>query len=240
MRDAAGLNIAGLVPFSTVDWPGKLVAALFLQGCPWRCPYCHNRGILDPRAEGCVSWKQVLDLLASRVGLLDGVVFSGGEALMQASAGALPDALRQVQERGFLTGLHAGGAYPHALDELLSAGLLNWVGLDVKALPGDYELATGKRGGGRAEESLSVLARHRGVDHEVRMTLWPGLAPEGGLLDYAQDVAAWVRGFGVRRFALQRYRRPAADPDALPEAGWDDEDAVRRLSALGFDSVTVR
>lgn len=240
VRGATRLNIAGLVPFSTVDWPGKLVCAVFLQGCPWRCPYCHNREILDPRVTGPVSWAEVVALLDSRKGLLDGVVFSGGEALMQASSGALAEALRQVRERGFLTGLHAGGAYPRALEALLGEGLVDWVGLDLKALPEDYEVATGKPGGARAEESLAVLTAHPEVDHEVRMTLWPGLAPEGDLLGYAVKVAEWAAARGARRFALQRYRRPPGDANALPEAGWDDAEAASRLQSFDFDSVTVR
>ena len=234
------LNIAGFVPFSTVDWPGKLVAVVFLQGCPWRCPYCHNAEILDPRSSGSVEWGDVLDILDSRVGLLDGVVFSGGEALMQASSGALADALRQVRGRGFLTGLHAGGAYPRALQALLEDGLLDWVGLDIKALPEDYPLATGRGGGDKAEESLAVLVEHGEVDHEVRLTLWPGLAPGGDLVGYGQQVAAWARERGTRTFALQRYRYPASTPHALPEVGWMDEEAQERLGELGFDTLIIR
>ena len=234
------LNIAGFVPFSTVDWPGKLVAVVFLQGCPWRCPYCHNAEILDPRVKGPVGWNEVLNVLDSRVGLLDGVVFSGGEALMQASSGALANALRQVRSRGFLTGLHAGGAYPRALQTLLEDGLLDWVGLDIKALPEDYPLATGRSGGLKAEESLRALVEHGEVAHEVRLTLWPGLAPSGDLVEYAGRVAAWARDRGAKTFALQRYRYPAGDPQALPEVGWMDEEAQGLLEMLDFDTLIIR
>src|SRR5699024_7544222 len=72
---AADLQIAGLVPLSSIDWPGQLVATVFCQGCPWRCTYCHNTAILDPRTPGAVSWTQLEQLLARRHGLLDGVVF---------------------------------------------------------------------------------------------------------------------------------------------------------------------
>lgn len=233
--DANALNIAGLVPFSTVDWPGKLVAVVFCQGCPWRCPYCHNAQILDPRAVGDVTWKQVTDLLETRRGLLDGVVFSGGEALMQASSGVLPTAMREVRARGFQVGLHAGGAFPDQMGALLDEGVVDWVGLDIKALPDDYDRVTGRPGGARrAEQSLAVLANHPNVDHEVRLTLWPGVLGEGlwserrseiesgsepdvaGLADavvaYAVEVARWARERGARKFALQRYRPVEAQP----------------------------
>lgn len=243
------LNIAGLVPFSSVDWPGKLVAVAFLQGCPWRCPYCHNAQILDPRAKGGVTWEEVAALLRSRRGLLDGIVFSGGEALMQARSGALEAAMLQAKDMGFLVGLHAGGAYPAALKVLLEAGVLDWVGLDIKALPEDYSLATGRSGGGsRAEESLDALVTQDEVDYEVRLTLWPGLvAPTVGagdmgeaLIDYARDVATWVAGRGAKNFALQCYRVPVGTQDATPEIGWDDAKAREAMGGLGFQTLTVR
>ncbi len=243
------LNIAGLVPFSSVDWPGKLAAVAFLQGCPWRCPYCHNAQILDPRVRGSVAWTEVLDLLRSRRGLLDGIVFSGGEALMQAGSGALGAAMLQAKDMGFQVGLHAGGAYPSGLKALLEGGLVDWVGLDIKALPEDYPLATGRPGGGRkATESLDALVSHREVDHEVRLTLWPGLVaakvgsdsmPEA-MVAYAAEVAAWVAGRGGQNFALQRYRVPQGATDVTPEVGWDDADAYAAMSGLGFQTLTVR
>ena len=110
------LAIAGVTALSTCDWPGRLVATAFLQGCPWRCTYCHNAAILDPRAPGTVPWRDVLELLARRHGLLDGLVFSGGEPTRQR---ALVAAAAQVREAGFGVGLHTSGAYPSRLPALL-------------------------------------------------------------------------------------------------------------------------
>jgi len=111
-------KVAGLVKMSTTDWPGKLAAVVFLQGCPWRCVYCHNEAILDPRAPGTMEWSEVMAFLRKRRGLLDGVVFSGGEPLIDA---ALPDAVRAVREMGFAIGLHTGGAWPKRLAALLGS-----------------------------------------------------------------------------------------------------------------------
>ena len=72
-RPADSLVIAGLVPLSTVDWPGRLCATVFLQGCPWNCPYCHNHALIPTRVPGIVDWQEVRDLLSRRRGLLDGV-----------------------------------------------------------------------------------------------------------------------------------------------------------------------
>ena len=149
---ADSLAIAGLVPLSTVDWPGKLAAAVFLQGCPLACPYCQNEAILDPKVPGAVPWSQVEALLARRAGLLDGVVLTGGEALRQAG---VADAARRVREMGFGVGLHTAGAYPRALAKTLPH--TDWVGIDVKAMPDDYAAATGFGAGAKAWQSLDAV-----------------------------------------------------------------------------------
>lgn len=180
---AKDLQIAGLVPLSTVDWPGQLAATLFLQGCPWRCHYCHNRAILDPRTPGTVAWSEVRDLLERRRGLLDAVVFSGGEATMQH---ALVPALEEVRALGFRTGLHTGGAFPARIDTIVQAAqgpLVDWVGFDLKAPPEVFAETVGlpaTRGAARVWESsrrsFVALAR-AGVEIELRTTLTPVLAP---------------------------------------------------------------
>ena len=149
---ADSLAITGLVPLSTVDWPGKLAAVVFLQGCPLACPYCQNEAILDPKVPGAVPWSQVEALLARRAGLLDGVVLTGGEALRQAG---VVDAARRVREMGFGVGLHTAGAYPRALAKTLPH--TDWVGIDVKAMPDDYAAATGFGAGAKAWQSLDAV-----------------------------------------------------------------------------------
>ena len=149
---ADSLAIAGLVPLSTVDWPGKLAAVVFLQGCPLACPYCQNEAILDPKVPGAVPWSQVEALLARRAGLLDGVVLTGGEALRQAG---VVDAARRVREMGFGVGLHTAGVYPRALAKTLPH--TDWVGIDVKAMPDDYAAATGFGAGAKAWQSLDAV-----------------------------------------------------------------------------------
>ncbi len=127
LLSANPMRIGGITPLTTIDFPGRLAAVVYCQGCPWRCSYCHNPELLDATAPAAVPWPQVLAFLQSRRGLLDGVVFSGGEPTLQA---ALPAALAEVRAMGFATGLHTGGMYPERLAAVLP--LLDWVGLDVK------------------------------------------------------------------------------------------------------------
>lgn len=167
---ADALAIAGLTPLSTCDWPGRLVATVFLQGCPWRCAYCHNPALLDPRAPGVVPWAAVRDLLARRAGLLDGVVFSGGEPTRQAGLAA---AMAQVRAAGFGVGLHTSGAYPRRLADVLP--LVDWVGLDVKAPADRYAAVTGVVGSsGRAFAALDLVLA-AGVAVQVRTTVDPAV-----------------------------------------------------------------
>ncbi len=177
---AENLAIAGLVPLSAVDWPGRLVATVFCQGCPLRCPYCQNSSILDPTVPGAVPWGDVEDLLSRRRGLLDGVVFTGGEALRQE---AVLDAMARVKAEGFMVGLHTAGVYPRRLEAAL--GHVDWVGLDIKALPGDYPEAVGAPGG-KAWRALELVME---ASAEARHDASPHTAPtrdgrEGPLADH--------------------------------------------------------
>ena len=145
------LRLGGMTPLTTIDFPGRLAAVLYCQGCPWRCGYCHNPELLDATAARALPWAQALAFLESRRGLLDGVVFSGGEPTLQAGLGA---ALNAVRSLGLQTALHTGGMYPERLAALLPQ--LDWVGLDIKAPPQRYNAITATPGSGaRAWESCS-------------------------------------------------------------------------------------
>lgn len=238
-RDANDFAIAGWTRLSTVDWPGKLATVVFAQGCPWRCRYCHNADILDPRLPGQVSWRQVRAFLERRRGLLDGVVFSGGEPTRQRCLAA---AMIQSRQLGFAVGLHTGGAYPKTLASLLEAGLVDWVGLDVKALPGAYRQVVGvENAGERAWESLDlVLAysqRECSFDYEVRLTTFPAFP--GCEVDLVRQLQ--VRG--VKNFALQRARgRSSISGEDYEAPLWQREFSQRAAAVLRETAaaVTVR
>ena len=233
---ADDLVIAGLVPMSTVDWPDHLTATVFAQGCPWNCFYCHNQALIPTRTPGAVAWEEVRALLGRRRGLLDGVVFTGGEALRQD---ALADAVREVVEMGFRVGLHTAGAYPRRLRDLVASGLVSWVGLDVKALPEHYQAVVGRPGAAaKAWESLRVLLE-AGIPFEVRTTVVPGDVTA----DDAVEVARRVHEAGARVYALQQARGKGTTGDfAVTAAGWDAacERMAERIEALDWERFTYR
>jgi pyruvate formate lyase activating enzyme len=205
-RRPGDLRIGGLAPLTTLDYPGRLAAVVFCQGCPWRCRYCHNPALLDARASTLHDWHDVTGLLERRVGLLDGVVFSGGEPTLQR---ALPAAIDAVAAQGFHVGLHTAGAYPHRLARVLPR--VDWVGLDIKALAEDYPATTGVPGSGeRAWRSLE-LVRDSGVPFDVRITRHPALLPDERLA----RLRARLAEHGISAPSLQACNRETMRDPAL-------------------------
>ncbi|MFZ5547977.1 MAG: anaerobic ribonucleoside-triphosphate reductase activating protein [Pseudomonadota bacterium] len=207
------IRIAGLTPLTSIDFPGRLAAVVFLQGCPWRCGYCHNPGLQPANAPSVLSWREVEAFLDRRRGLLDGLVFSGGEPTLHR---ALPDLLGRVQQAGFQTGLHSAGIYPTRLRAVLP--MLDWLGLDIKAPWHRYEAVAGVPGSGaNAAESLAD-AMAAGVELECRTTWHPGLFPYDELRSLARTLAR----AGITRWVLQRCRvggttLPGPDPAQLAQ-----------------------
>lgn len=200
------IRVGGMTPLTSIDFPGRLAAVLFLQGCPWRCGYCHNPELLPARADTGLAWEQVEAFLQRRRGLLDAVVFSGGEPTSQAT---LADALARVRELGYQTGLHTGGMYPQRLHALLPQ--LDWIGLDIKGLDEDYDRITTRRGSaGPVRRSLDAIL-HSGVDFECRTTWHPGLFSLESLHRLGRDLHAR----GVRHWAVQACREEGHPPPRL-------------------------
>lgn len=203
MREAE-LVVGGLVPFTTIDFPGRLAAVVFCQGCPWRCSYCHNPHLHSPQG-GERSWGDLLGWLETRRGLLDGLVFSGGEPLLQRGLGS---ALKAVRALGFETALHTAGIYPDRLAAALP--MLDWVGFDVKGPFDDYGRITGAPGGEAVLAALGALLR-AGTAHEIRCTVDSELLDASALARMACQLAAQ----GISRLVLQPCRR-AGRPLPLP------------------------
>ena len=206
---AGTLRIGGLVPLTSIDFPGRLAAVLFCQGCPWQCGYCHNPHLIPPQVPPAMAWDDFLSFLARRRGLLDGVVFSGGEPTLQA---ALPEAMGAVRRMGFQIALHTAGMYPDRLASVLP--LVDWVGFDIKGPAHCHEAITGTPGGAaRAMASLDRLLAS-GVPYECRTTWDPGLFDEAALMALADGLTAR----GVRHWSLQvcnRAGRPVPWPPGV-------------------------
>ncbi|MCL6416392.1 anaerobic ribonucleoside-triphosphate reductase activating protein [Aestuariirhabdus sp. Z084] len=221
---------------SSVDFPGQLSAVLFCQGCNWRCHYCHNPHLIPVEADQAneiVRWETIYAFLKQRQNLLDAVVFSGGEPLVQQNLEAAIDSVRTL---GFKVALHTAGSIPERFAQLLPK--LDWVGLDIKALPDDCSsITTIDTSGEKSWRSLQLLL-DSGVAHEVRTTVhWSLLSPTK-VLELGQRLAA----AGVTRFALQDCRDEHCLNLDLAESWIDPDDLSPLLDRLKqqFDHFRFR
>ncbi len=195
--------VGGVETFSTVDYPEHLAAVVFLQGCPWRCPFCYNTALQPVGVPTNFLWNKFVEFLQTRRGILDAVVFSGGEPLVQ---NALPEAMRQVRELGYKIGLHTGGYRPEQLKKVLP--LADWIGFDIKApfAADRYDRVTKTSHLSQVLQSLDLILAS-GKDFECRTTCDPRLLSPADIVIMAETLAAK----GVKKYFLQKYRPVESD-----------------------------
>ncbi len=204
------IKIGGIERFSIVDFPNRMSAVVFMQGCPWRCPFCHNTQLQDVNGETNIVWQKFIDFLGTRKGVLDAVVFSGGEPLVQKG---LIDAIKDVKALGYQIGLHTGGYRPEFFREVIE--LVDWVGFDIKAPleKNRYKDVTGQIADvEKVKESLNILIES-GKNFECRTTCDPRFISIEDLYNIADD----LKRLGVKEYYLQKYRKVESDINASEE-----------------------
>jgi pyruvate formate lyase activating enzyme len=180
---------------------------VFCQGCWWDCAYCHNPDLRPAQGEAPISWPEVLAFLEKRHGLLDGIVFSGGEPTLQPS---LLDAIKAVRSLGFRIGLHTAGMAPERFEPLLP--WIDWVGFDVKAPFNVYSRITGvEQSGNKALASLRLLLAS-GISYEVRTTFHSALLSLPDMLELRDQLLA----LGTTNYVIQRFRSAGTRTGRLP------------------------
>jgi len=192
------MRICGLQKLAMVDFPGKLAATVFTGGCDLRCPFCHNAPLVTRVAETPVlSQDEVMAFLQSRRGLLDGVVLSGGEPLLQPDAASF---LKAVRDMGFAVKLDTNGCHPDALADILSQGLVDYVAMDIKNRREKYAETAGILSFDLrpVEESIRLLQKS-GVDYEFRTTVVRELHTAGDI----RAIGEWLEG--SPRYFLQKF-----------------------------------
>jgi len=201
-----------------LDFPGKVACTVFLSGCNFRCPFCHNSELLDPDTPGVMDDEALLKFLVGRRGILDGVAFTGGEPLMRRE---LPQLLAKIKELGFPIKLDTNGAFPSLLKAVVSTGLVDYVAMDIKNAPDRYAETCGLAEMGpllaKVEESKNFLiaagaGKLEGVpaiDYEFRTTTVAQLHDTGSFA----GIGPWIAG--AKRYFLQVF----TDRDTVPYAG---------------------
>lgn len=197
------ISIAGLVKTSLLDYPGALCSTLFLSGCNFRCPYCHNRDLvigssgLRASASSNIPLTQVKAILLRRQGLIDGVCVTGGEPTLTPELPALAEA---VKDLGMKVKLDTNGTNPDAVGGLIRRGLVDYVAMDVKAPREKYEAAAGARVSLSALQATIDLLMGSGVEYEFRTTVVPELLTEPDM----RAIGRWIDGAAT--YVLQQFR----------------------------------
>lgn len=229
------VQIGGLVSFTTIDYPGKLAAVLFLTGCPLRCVYCSNPHLLCP-GDGDYDPTRVFDWIKSRVGKLEAIVFSGGEALMQGDVAV--DYMRHVRELGFKIGLHTNGFYPNILEKAID--VIDWVGLDFKATRDKYPDLTGQHiAYDNMMRSLDILISHN-KDFEVRVTCDPRFISKNDLIEIAEILAMRdVKNIAIQKYIPHFENDDNKTTDAMRNQFFTDSELISKINTM-FKSVVWR
>ena len=188
----------GLQKFTLIDYPEKLAATIFINGCNFRCPFCYNPElVLAEQMQEVFSQDEIIDFLKSRIGMISGVVLCGGEPTMEKD---LPILAKQIKEMGYMIKLDTNGSNPVMLAELVENALIDYVAMDVKAPKDKYAKVTNSVIDIKSiEESINIL-KQGGIEYEFRTTVIPLLLGKEDIL----EIAKWIKP--AKRYFLQQFR----------------------------------
>ncbi|HEY9159778.1 MAG TPA: anaerobic ribonucleoside-triphosphate reductase activating protein [Desulfomonilia bacterium] len=202
------MKIAHLQKTSFIEYPGKISAVIFTQGCNLKCPYCHNPELVEPGLFTTpLSQDEILSFMMKRKGKLDGVVITGGEPALQKG---LIEFMHKIKDIGFLIKFDTNGTFPDVLENIIEQRLADYIAMDIKGPAYKYPAITGAR----VDMDLILrsirLVMNSGIDYEFRTT-W---AIEQLTLTDIEETATMIRD--AKRFALQRFNPSKhLDPSTL-------------------------
>ena len=227
--------ISGLQKLTLLDYPGRVACTVFTAGCNFRCPFCHNASLVLPeRLSEDVNEGAVLKFLERRRGVLDGVAVTGGEPLLHRE---LPAFLERVKAMGYLVKLDTNGSFPDRLKQVVKAGLVDRVAMDIKNAPESYGMTVGCEGFNiRAVDESRAYLLSGAVEYEFRTTAVKGLHTEESI----SAAAKWIAG--AREYYLQQYKNSG---DVLRDNGlsaFDKEEmtALQKAAARYVPGVSLR
>ncbi|MEN6374119.1 MAG: anaerobic ribonucleoside-triphosphate reductase activating protein [Smithella sp.] len=229
------MKIGGLQKVSLIDYPGLICATIFLQGCNFRCSYCHNPELVNPQLfSPCLKEREVLDFLKTRRGKLDGVTITGGEPTLQED---LASFIKKIKKLGFVVKLDTNGSRPQVIKALLDEKLLDFIAMDIKGPLEKYEsIVCIMLDSKRIEESIKIILKSK-IPHEFRTTILPSqLTPK--------DVSKITKLItGAKRYALQKFMPGKTLNDKFGEEKNYSEDELEKMKKRlekEISSVVIR
>lgn len=228
------MKIYGFQKTTLLDYPGHVAATVFTGGCNFRCPFCHNGGlVLCPDRWQAVEEEEILAYLKKRRGILEGICITGGEPTLQPD---LKEFLRKVKAEGYRVKLDTNGYLPDILWEVLEEGLADYVAMDVKASPSNYARAAGcpDMDVSRIRESIGLLKNGR-VPYEFRTTVVKGIHTVEEFDAVGRLLA------GSQAYYLQRFR----DSEEVLQKGFcaflpEEMEEMADLARKYIDKVELR
>ena len=192
------MKIYGLQKLTLLDYPGKTACTIFTGGCNFRCPFCHNALLVtDIDSSNTYTEEEILDFLAKRTGLLDGVCITGGEPLMH---NGISEFIKKIKELGYKVKLDTNGTFPKKLAELLENHLVDYVAMDIKNSKEKYAQTAGIKNLNLSdiEKSINIL-KLSDIDYEFRTTI----VKEFHTVSDIENIAEWIKG--AKAYFLQNF-----------------------------------
>lgn len=194
------MRISGIQKLTLLDYPGTVACTMFTSGCNFRCPFCHNALLVLPERieESFLTEEEIMNFLKKRFGVLDGIAVTGGEPLIHSD---MPQLLRKIKDIGYKVKLDTNGSNPALLKEIIDAGLVDRVAMDIKNAPEAYGETIGIPGFdiSRVEESKNLLLQGN-VEYEFRTTVVKGIHTKESLV----KAAKWIEG--ANEYYLQQFK----------------------------------
>ncbi|MGD0275097.1 MAG: anaerobic ribonucleoside-triphosphate reductase activating protein [Syntrophales bacterium] len=211
------MKISGLQKVSLIDYPGKICAVVFTQGCNFRCPYCHNPELVDPeRFRACMAEEGIFSFLERRRKKLDGVTITGGEPTLQPD---LENFCKHVRNLGYPVKLDTNGSHPGILMNLLDKKLIDYIAMDIKGPLNLYDSITNTKANTADIRKSIALVMESDLPYEFRTTLVASLLSEEDIIRISPLIK------GARRFVLQRFQlSKCLDPHLMGNKNFDEND----------------
>lgn len=231
--------IAGLQKMTLLDYPGRVACTVFLQGCNFRCPFCHNTDLLPPHGEELMTEDALIAFLEKRTGLLDGVCITGGEPTLYHG---LPELLRRIKALGYAVKLDTNGFQPQILKDLVGEKRIDYVAVDVKNSPLRYAQTAGVPGLKleKFEETIRFLLEEP-IPYELRTTVVEPLHDEASIRDMGIWLSSLTPGKKPAKLFLQGFvDRDTVAFDGLRAAGKDTMEKYVSLLRPYIGEVALR
>lgn len=223
--------IGGLVKSSLIDYPKKIAAVVFLQGCNFSCPYCHNPEIVNPVVFKPFSEEEFFSFLKNRINKLDGVVISGGEPTIHKD---LYEFIKKIKDMGFLIKLDTNGTNPEILKKLIKDKMLDYIAMDIKAPFDEYETVTRRKvNTDNIKESLNIINRGF-ADYEFRTTVVKGLLTFDSFVKINDSFKEMKK---IKRYYLQKFQKSKHLDESYENRTTFEDEEFLKLEKLFSDTV---